>query len=182
MDSESQDAIAAIESALADLRRRQRPSRGPRGPFGRGEHGGPPWGAGGPPWGDGPPPWGHRGPGHAHDRMSGVARIRLLGALLAAGETRMGISEIATEIGVDQPRASRLVNEAAERGLVSRGVDPTDARRSVVTLTDAGRAAIATARESSRTAVSTALADFTPDEAAQFAVLLARFVGAWPDR
>lgn len=173
MDSGSQDAVAAIESALADLRRHQRPSRGPRGPFGRGEHGGPPWG-------EGPPPWGHRGPGHAHERMGGAARIRLLGALLAAGETRTGISEIATQIGVDQPRASRLVNEAAERGLVNRGVDPTDARRSVVTLTDAGRAAIASARESSRTAVTTALAGFTPDEAAQFAALLARFVGAWP--
>ena len=178
MDVRSQDPVSQIESALSDLRRHQRPGRGPRGPFGHDgtEH----TGRGRPPWGDGPPPWGHRGPGHAHERMSGVARIRLLAALVAAGEARMGISEIATAIGVDQPRASRLVNEAAERGLVHRGVDPTDARRSVVTLTDAGRATIASARESSRTAVTTALADFTEEEAAQFAALLTRFVEAWP--
>jgi len=112
--------------------------------------------------------------------MSGAARIRLLAALLASGDTRMGISEIAAAIGVDKPRASRLVNEAAERGLVSRAIDSTDARRTVVTLTDAGRATIASARESSRSEVTTALAGFSADETAQFAAFLARFASAWP--
>jgi DNA-binding MarR family transcriptional regulator len=105
----------------------------------------------------------------------------MLEALAAASaETRMGISEIAAAIGVDQPRASRLVNDAAERGLVDRAADPRDARRSVVTITEAGRTAIEGARSSRRTAVTEALAAFTDAERTQFADLLSRFAAAWP--
>ena len=92
----------------------------------------------------------------------------------------MGISEIAEAISVDQPRASRLVNEAAEQGLVTRRADDRDARRSIVELTDAGRALLESARETRRSAVTDALAGFTPEETAQFAQLLERFVAAWP--
>lgn len=98
----------------------------------------------------------------------------------AAPETRMGISEVAAAIGVDQPRASRLVNDAAERGLVLRSVDPRDARRSVIALSDAGRAMLETARASRRSAVTEALAEFTPEETATLATLLTRFAAAWP--
>jgi len=181
MFSESQaDAIRQIEEALLALRSGRRHHGRPHG-MGR-----PPWAdghsRGTPPWGEGGPPWagGHRGgpPG-----LAGAARFRLLEALLAADpETRIGISEVAAAIGVDQPRASRLVNDAAERGLVVRAVDPRDARRSVITLTDAGRALLESARESRRGAVTEALADFTPAETQQLADLLARFAAAWPQR
>lgn len=88
----------------------------------------------------------------------------------------MGISEIAEAIGVDQPRASRLVNDAMERGLVTRRADERDARRSVVELTDAGREALETTRATRRSAVAEAVAAFTPEETATFAKLLTRFV------
>lgn len=181
MFSESQaDAVRQIETALLALRGAGRGHhRGPRGEHG---HGGGPRGFGKPPWGDGPPPWagGHRGgpPG-----LAGAARFRLLEALLAAdSDTRIGISEVAAAIGVDQPRASRLVNDAAERGLVVRAVDPRDARRSVITLTDAGRALLESARASRRSAVTEALADFSPAETRELAALLTRFAAAWPQR
>lgn len=188
MDSESQaDAVRRIEDALLLLR--PGPGRGHRpGGHGPGAHR-PPWarqdgdeGPRRPPWGDGPPPWaGGHGPGR-HDRsLGGAARFRLLDALAAASaDDRLGISEVAALIGVDQPRASRLVNDAAERGLVDRAVDPRDARRSVVTITEAGRAALDAARASRRSAVTDALADFTDAEREQFAHLLARFAAAWP--
>lgn len=173
MDSGSQDPVAAIEAALTVLRRHQHPGRGPHAGFGRG--GGP---AHRPAWGDGHSPWEqHAGP---RDRLGGAARIRLLAALLHAGERRMGISELAEAIGVDQPRASRLVNESAERGLVARAADPVDARRSIVTLTDAGRALFERVRETSRSAVTDALAGFTEEETAQLAALLGRFAEGWP--
>lgn len=181
MSSESQaDAIREIEQALLTLRSGSRGHH--RGPRGEHPHGGGPRGFGRPPWAEGAPPWGggHRGgpPG-----LAGAARFRLLEALLAATpETRIGISEVATAIGVDQPRASRLVNDAAERGLVVRAVDPRDARRSVITLTDAGRALLESARASRRSAVTEALAGFTPAETQQLAALLARFAAAWPQR
>ena len=39
----------------------------------------------------------------------------------------MSVTELATEIGVDQPRASRLVQAAVHEGLVVREADPDDA-------------------------------------------------------
>ena len=179
MDSQSQDPVAAIEAALVTMRRDQQRGRlHRRGPGGQGPA---PWGDGPPPWGDGPPRGergGHHGP---HDRsLGGAARFRMLDALFSAGDARMGISEIAEAISVDQPRASRLVNDSAERGLVTRRADERDARRSVVELTEAGRALLESARATRRTAVTDAISGFTPEEAATFAALLTRFVEAWP--
>jgi DNA-binding MarR family transcriptional regulator len=87
---------------------------------------------------------------------------------------------VAEAIGVDQPRASRLVNDAATRGLVSRGVDPSDARRSVVAITDAGRTLLDQVRDGRRTAVTDALAGFTPEETEAFAALFTRFAAQFP--
>ena len=177
MNSERQDPLAEIEQAVVALRH-FRPRGGvPRGPRGDGaphdEHGGPPW-------------LRPRGEGHNHDAgfrgprdrtMGGAARFRLLGALRE--RDGMSVSEIAEVIGVDQPRASRLVNDSAERGLVTRRADERDARRSVVELTEQGRTILATANESRRTAVTDAVAGFTPEETETFAALLTRFVAGW---
>jgi DNA-binding MarR family transcriptional regulator len=162
--------VAAIEAAMLTMRRGAR-----RGPAGM--HDGPPW-AGGhrAPWGDGPPPMRMRAHGHDHS-LGGAARFRLLEVLLRADPaTRMGISEIAEAIGVDQPRASRLVNEAVERGLATRRADERDARRSVVELSAAGRSMLESAHANRRTAVTDALAGFSAEEVATFSALLARFV------
>ena len=113
--------------------------------------------------------------------MHGGARIRLLEFLAAADAgARVGISEIAEAVGVDQPRASRLVADGAARGFVTRSVDPRDARKSIVELTDAGRQMLSTVRAGRTSAVTDALTGFTPDETARFAELLTRFAEAWP--
>jgi DNA-binding MarR family transcriptional regulator len=109
--------------------------------------------------------------------LGGAARLRLLSAL--AERDGLSVSDIAESIGVDQPRASRLVNDSAERGLVTRTSDGRDARRSVVQLTDAGRAMLQTATDSRRTAVTEALAGFSAEETATFADLLTRFTAVW---
>ena len=165
MDAASQDPVAAIEQALAALRHARRHERGPGGP------GGPPWMRGGPHLG-GPGMHGKRGP-HG-DALAGAARLRMLGALRE--RDTLSVSEIADAVGVDQPRASRLVNDAAERGLVTRRIDERDARRSVVQLTAAGRELIEAAESRRRSAVADALADFSPEEVATFAALFTRFV------
>jgi DNA-binding MarR family transcriptional regulator len=178
MVPQSQDPVSAIEAAIIALRHFR-----PRGP-GRAGHEGPPWMRGGPHRGaeqDGPgvehmpQVRGYRGP---HDRtMGGAARFRLLAAL--RDKDGLSVSEIADLIGVDQPRASRLVNESAERGLVTRRADERDARRSVVELTEQGRSILTKTNESRRTAVADAVAGFTPEETATFAALLTRFVADW---
>jgi len=174
MNDESQDRIAEIEAALVALRHFR--------PRGGGQRGGPPWAQGRPPFDHG----GHgvdrmpmaRGLRGTHDHsMGGAARFRLLGAL--RDRDGLSISEIAETIGVDQPRASRLVNESAERGLVTRRADDRDARRSVVELTTQGRSILSRANETRRSAVADAVSGFTPEETATFAALFTRFVADW---
>jgi DNA-binding MarR family transcriptional regulator len=163
-------------------------TRGARG------HGGPRFGG----WGGGPhsgpygPPFGgapfgdsaRGGPGRrGHDGSLGrIARVRMLEALESADRdgSDLSVSTLASAIGVDQPRASRLVQEGVERGLVRRVPDPSDARRALIQLTTAGRAQLEQLRTHRRSAVETALAGFTPDEARTFAELFDRFVRAWP--
>ncbi|HZW40962.1 MAG TPA: MarR family winged helix-turn-helix transcriptional regulator [Agromyces sp.] len=108
-----------------------------------------------------------------------MARFRLLDALEGA-EHPPSVSELADAIGVDQPRASRLVQAAVEAGHARREADPADARRSAIVLTDAGRRLLSSARGNRRGAIESALAGFTPEETAELARLLSRFVEAWP--
>ncbi|QAY74858.1 MarR family transcriptional regulator [Agromyces protaetiae] len=106
--------------------------------------------------------------------------MRLLAALEASGPS--SISDLAPRIGVDQPRTSRLAKAAIDVGHVRREVDPTDARRSILVITEAGREALKATLGRRRAAVETALEGFTEAERAEFARLLARFVEAWPRR
>lgn len=145
---------------------------GHRGDRGRGGRGGPEgWGGRG--RGRGP------GGGPGRHALAHAARFRLLDALEGA-ERPPSVSELADAIGVDQPRASRLVQAAVEAGHVRREADPSDARRSALVLTASGRKLLESARDTRRGAVETALAAFTPEETAEFARLLSRFIADWP--
>ncbi|MDR5700976.1 MarR family winged helix-turn-helix transcriptional regulator [Agromyces aerolatus] len=110
--------------------------------------------------------------------VGGRAAVRLVAVLAADGPE--SISQLADAIGVDQPRASRLAQAAIAAGHVRREVDPGDARRSILTVTDAGRAMLSAAVSHRRSAIETALAGFTESERVEFARLFARFVEAWP--
>ncbi|MGR0218572.1 MarR family winged helix-turn-helix transcriptional regulator [Agromyces sp. ZXT2-6] len=185
----SDDAVERIEQALASLRRGGRPQwRGPHeGPGGRGgpfvgggphDHGRPREHVGelghdrrhgrGAPFGRGGP----RGPWEF--RVGPVARARLLAAL-DSEDRLMSVTELAEAIGVDQPRASRLVQSAVGEGLVVREADPDDARRTRLRITDEGRAAVRAATSDRRRAIESALDGFSDDERERFADLLGRF-------
>ncbi len=111
--------------------------------------------------------------------MGGPARLRLLEAL-AAASTPLSVGQIGDAVGVDQPRASRLVQQAVEMGLVRREADPDDARRTRVALTEEGALLARRFRGARRDAVGTALAGFTDEERAELARLLAKLADAWP--
>ncbi|MEV7873088.1 MarR family transcriptional regulator [Microbacterium sp. NPDC089188] len=167
MASDPADDIAA---ALARLRGRR-----PRPPFPPDAHHHPHGGHGGGPWGRGAPPWADP----ARGRFGGPARLRLLDALVAASGP-LSVSEIAEAVGVDQPRASRLVQQAEQMGLVAREPDPDDARRTRVRLTAEGEGLVSGFRGRRRDAVRSALESFSDAERAEFARLLAKFADAWP--
>lgn len=173
--------IDAIADALSRLRALRRPAgpftvplRGAPDGHGRDElhhhtHGGRHGGPG--PFG------GPRGAGGG--RMAGLARLRMLEALAAASHP-LSVSEIGDAIGVDQPRASRLVQQAVELELVRREADPDDARRTRIALTDAGRAFAQGVRGERRAALGGALSAFTDAERVELARLLGKLADAWP--
>ncbi|WP_231563143.1 MarR family winged helix-turn-helix transcriptional regulator [Microbacterium mangrovi] len=183
------DDVDRIADALSRMRGGRPPwARGPR-PEGEsgpdGSHGGG-RGWGGPPWMHGPGPegphHGHQPPPFAqkmHGRAAGLARFRLLD-VLAAASGPLTVGELAESLEVDQPRASRLVQEGVAHGLVERQADPEDARRTRVALTETGRQIVQRFRGFRRDAVATALESFTADERADLARLLAKLAAAWP--
>lgn len=207
MPSTPDDPSDAIAAALARLRGRRMPrppwTEGPHGagphgagPHGHGhapgdtphphdanhgnpgEHGFPGWYGRGGPWSrgrgeHGAPPW------LGAPRIGGPARLRLLEALAAASHP-LSVGEIADAVSVDQPRASRLVQQAVELGLVRREADPDDARRTRVALTDAGTRLVRGFRGERREAIDAALAAFTDDERAELARLLTKLADSWP--
>jgi DNA-binding MarR family transcriptional regulator len=105
--------------------------------------------------------------------------MRLLEALAAASHP-LSVGEIAEAVGVDQPRASRLVQQTVELGLVRREADPDDARRTRVALTDAGTRIVRGFRGERREAIDAALAAFTDTERAELARLLTKLADSWP--
>ena len=121
----------------------------------------------------GPPPW------MAGARFGGPARLRLLEALASASGP-LSVSELGEAVGVDQPRASRLVQQAVELGLVKREADPDDARRTRIALTEQGRAIVQGFRGERRDAIGGALASFSEEERADLARLLTKLADAWP--
>ncbi|WP_330229524.1 MarR family winged helix-turn-helix transcriptional regulator [Nocardia sp. NBC_00508] len=105
-----------------------------------------------------------------------VAVFRVLDAVADGAADTVG--ELAPTLGIDQPRASRLVAQAVSSGLLERVADQRDGRRAVLRLTSAGQDAVAAARTGRRKAMAAAMAGWTAAERADFARLLERFVDA----
>jgi len=124
-----------------------------------------------------PPPWA----GAMHGRFGGPARFRLLEALAKASGP-LSVSELGDAIGVDQPRASRLVQQSVEMGLVRREADPDDARRTRIALTAEGERLVRGFLGQRTDAVASAVANFTDAERAELARLLTKLADAWPTR
>ncbi|MDT3345059.1 MarR family winged helix-turn-helix transcriptional regulator [Microbacterium aquilitoris] len=162
--------LDALLAAFAQMRGRGPHRHHPGGPHAHGPHSD----GGGPPW-----IRGERGFGPGARLAGAPARIRLLDALVHA-ENPLSVSEIAEAIGVDQPRASRLVQQAVELGFAAREADPDDARRTRIALTVEGRRRAGDFRGERRERLSQALADFTAEERAELVRLLGKLAASWP--
>ncbi|QNN63969.1 winged helix-turn-helix transcriptional regulator [Leucobacter denitrificans] len=107
------------------------------------------------------------------------AIVRTIEALAKAKEA-LGVSEIADAVGVDQPRASRLVQQGVARGLFAREADPDDARRTRIALTEQGLRFAHGIRNHQRESLNTALESFTDEERTELARLLTKLANSWP--
>ena len=123
---------------------------------------------------------GAHGGRHSHHRAGprGAAAVRALLAIHAAGHP-LSVGEIGAEIGVDQPRASRLVAQGVEEGLLVRDPDPQDSRRLNVGLTSAGRTLAVRILQSRTAQVERALQGFDAEERRDLVRLLKRLADNW---
>ncbi|MFF6776111.1 MarR family winged helix-turn-helix transcriptional regulator [Streptomyces sp. NPDC012637] len=99
--------------------------------------------------------------------------------VLDAVEGRDGscsVTDVATALGVDQPRASRLVLRAVEEGWVSRRPDPSDARRALLALTADGREQVDRTHRFRQRVFARVMADWPDADRLAFARLLTAFV------
>jgi DNA-binding MarR family transcriptional regulator len=106
-----------------------------------------------------------------------AAAFQVLDAIEAGGP--LTVNRVADALGVDQPRASRLVARAVQDGLVRRGGDPDDGRRSVLALTPRGTRVLAEGQRARRAAVEAALTGWSDTDRETFARLLRAYVSGW---
>jgi DNA-binding MarR family transcriptional regulator len=117
-----------------------------------------------------------------------IARLDVLTAILApGGEFESGdgeepmVATIASRLGIDPSRASRLVSDLIGSGYARRAASQRDARRTIVELTDAGRGIVTEVRARKVAMLGAFLSEWTEEEIATFIPLLDRF-SAWSER
>lgn len=108
-----------------------------------------------------------------------TAALRRLVGIVADAPVPLTVTQLGTRLGVDQPRASRLVSAAVSEGLVMRTVDPDDARCTRIELGESGKASVAHLRARRTARAAAALESFSAEEREQFAALLTRFASAY---
>ncbi|MFE2995491.1 MarR family winged helix-turn-helix transcriptional regulator [Nocardia sp. NPDC059246] len=112
-------------------------------------------------------------------RGGGPAFDPTIFGVLDAVEARDGeatVTDIAAALGVDQPRASRLVARAVTEGLLERRADQHDARRIHLHLTPAAQTALSRAHANRQAVFAEATAAWGERDRTEFARLLTRFV------
>jgi DNA-binding MarR family transcriptional regulator len=87
------------------------------------------------------------------------------------------VGTVAERLNVDPSRASRIVADAVEAGVVRRVASQTDARRICLELTDAGRLHALAVRKYKWRRFADALGDWPEDELVEFARLFSKFSG-----
>ena len=105
-----------------------------------------------------------------------AASIVLLEHLDAAGAQR--VSRIAGYQKIGVPALTPRIKELEATGVIRRDVDPVDARASLISLTDSGRATLARIREARCGILAEALQDMDPDVVAAAADALTRIATA----
>jgi DNA-binding MarR family transcriptional regulator len=93
--------------------------------------------------------------------------------LLMLGEGPRSLSDIAEAQRIDPPYATAIVDQLELLGMAARTPDPADRRRKVVTLTEAGRSAVVTARQIMAEPPA-ALSGLSPEALTQLAAALSR--------
>ncbi len=95
--------------------------------------------------------------GVSGNRDLSLTSVATLGSLDRAGAQR--VTALAAAQGVSQPSMTQLVQRLAQRGLVTRVADPADGRAALVSVTEAGHAALVARRQRNADLIAELLAD-----------------------
>jgi DNA-binding MarR family transcriptional regulator len=95
-------------------------------------------------------------------------------AELRATRHTVSVKDVATELDLEHSTVSRLLGEVEDDGLVTRGVDPADRRRTTVALTPLGRAVVADATAMSRFFTRILLAEWPRHDVEELTRLMTR--------
>ena len=97
---------------------------------------------------------------------------------MAGGETM--VASVAERLAIDPSRASRVVSEMVEAGYARRAVSQADARRTIIELTNTGRAVVEAVRACKFLIMGDYLSGWSAEELATFMPLLRKF-GHWSE-
>ena len=97
---------------------------------------------------------------------------------MAGGETM--VASVAERLAIDPSRASRVVSEMVEAGYARRAVSQADARRTIIELTNTGRAVVEAVRAYKFLIMGDYLSGWSAEELATFLPLLRKF-GHWSE-
>ncbi len=115
------------------------------------------------------------------DEVDGVdvATYPVISGLARTGPTTA--TRLAATIGVDRSATTRYASKLEAAGLISRTVDPEDARATQLALTPAGEHAVAVMRGQLAAAIDDAVSTWPAGDALAFATLLERFTDSLVD-
>ncbi len=113
-----------------------------------------------------------------------VAKIFACDAVadLAEHGSPVSVKDVALALDLEHSTVSRLLSELADDGLIIRGMDPGDRRRTTVELTELGHEVVAEATTMSRFFTRILLAEWTRDEVDELARVMSRLAVTIHDR
>lgn len=110
------------------------------------------------------------------DSVGSPAELRVLRAVetRSVGGGQPAIREVAEELALEHSSASRAVDAVVRKGLVAKSPAVHDSRRAILSLTDAGRRALAVTTQRRMTLFVEATRGWDPDDVARLTGLLGR--------
>lgn len=91
-----------------------------------------------------------------------LPQLRVLG--FVSRNPGAGVSDVAAHLDVTNPTASALVDRLVKKNLLVRKEDPTERRRTLLTLTDSGAKVLEEARNKAQLLVAQVLETQTPEQ------------------
>jgi DNA-binding MarR family transcriptional regulator len=113
-----------------------------------------------------------------------MAKIFACDAVAELAETSRTVSvkDVAATLDLEHSTVSRLLGEVEDDGLIVRGVDAADRRRTTIELTDLGRAVVADATAMSRFFTRVLLAEWSAQDVQDLSRLISRLADTVHDR